>query len=470
MIKLPKPRLRAKLNPLRRVGMIFLAVAIATLAATTFWLSLRQILPSLRKAPLCPDCNIILISIDTLRPDHLGIYGYNRPTSPNIDRFFGSSTVFLNHFSQSSITLPSHMSIITSLYPQKHGAMVLYSPPIEASVKTLPQILKENGYTTIGLHNGGLYLEPQFGFARGFDYYGGEGLELKAIFEALDKAKMGQKLFLFLHPENPHDPYVVPESYAKRFTNPNYAGKIDSEPASLANASTFDEARELFWSKVDKNDPRDIAHLVDLYDAKIAQADEFLGKVFTYLQQNRLFDNSIIILTSDHGEEFGEHGGFLHIRLYDETIKVPLLLKLPGQEKRLPLSPLTQNIDLAPTILELVGVTAEANFSGQSLVPATTGQAQEVNQYIIAQWTATTAIRTREWKLILESGKARELYHLGQDPAEKINLIGRFPVQAQELEKKLLAVLGEVRFDYSVPPGVELEEETRKKLIEEGYF
>lgn len=420
----------------------------------------------------CLNCNVILISVDTLRADHLEIYGYKRVTSPNIDRFFKDGLIFLNHISQSANTLPSHMSLFTSLYPQEHGVRLLTDPPLKKSYKTIAEILKENGYATLGLYTGSDHLDPQFGFERGFDsYLPGSTNEDFVLKELSELQRKNKKFFLFLHPYNPHDPYIVPKKYSQKFTDPDYQGKIDSSLRNYPEDAILDlkKLTNEFWAKVDSQSPEDIKHLQDLYDAEIFLTDEKLRQLFSQLEEDNQLDKTIVILTSDHGEEFFEHGQKKHQQLYDEVIKIPLLIRYP-KNPQLKTAAITQNIDIAPTILDLLDLPDGVGFSGKSLLPLIVGATDKVNDYTISQWSYSTAIRTLEWKLLLYQGKDKEFYNLKTDPGEKVNVIKKYPEIAEALKRELNRVFKKVDFEPPVLPPQNLDKETRERLFKEGYF
>ena len=419
---------------------------------------------------ICRECNVILISVDALRKDHLSIFGYSRDTSPNIDYFFREGIQFTNHFSQSTNTLPSHMSLFTSLYPQDHGVMLLTDPPLKKEAVTLAELLKAQGYHTAALYDGSDHLAPMHGFDQGFDTYSPRGWLREDVKHFVSQLlDQDQKFFLFLHPLSPHDPYYAQEEYAQLFVDPNYSGKIVSDPVIYA-AMSYVDGSHFFWNAVDYNAPQDIQHLQDLYDAKLRWADSILGDVFDKLRASGRLQNTIVILTADHGEEFQEHGEFLHRQLYDEVIRVPLLIAIPGEKRGIVVSALTQAIDVAPTILDLVDLEQEYGFAGKSMLPLLVGDQAKVHDFVLSQWSNMTAVRTQEWKLITVNGLPEELYNLAKDPSELTNVIHSFPDVVNSLTRDLKEVLGEVKYDYTVPAGLKIPEEQREKLIREGYF
>jgi arylsulfatase A-like enzyme len=305
---------------------------------------------------------IILISLDTLRADHLGIYGYHRSTSPSIDAFAKDSIVFENAVVQAPNTLPSHMSIMTSLYPHSHGVKGNRSLPSENL--TLAELLQQGGYKTAAFADGG-WMRAVFGFSQGFAIYDGE--KKVGIAKILPKVKRwleknsSQPFFLFMHCYDIHSPYDPPPPYDRMFQDDIYMGSFVPSTENLRLAA---------WNQVRLNE-QDLQHTIALYDGGIRYTDEILGKFFAYLRNSGLYDKSLIIVTSDHGEEFMEHGSFLHWQLYYRpNLHVPLIIHLPvSLQKGVRIDEFVQSIDLLPTILNLAKLPEHSEAQGRSLVP-----------------------------------------------------------------------------------------------------
>jgi arylsulfatase A-like enzyme len=350
-----------------------LAAATLALAACTA----REAAPPASR----PRGRVILISLDTLRADHLGAYGYPRPTSPFLDSLAARGTLFENAVAQLPGTLPSHMSIFTGLYPAEHG---VYPPEAVLSTRlpTLPEVFRAHGFRTGG-HSEGGYLEGRYGFARGFEEWtdphpmverGGRLVKVpeavKRTFEAgLDfvrRARQAEAFFLFLHTYSVHDPYDPPQPYRSQFwKGPAPAGAFppDGEELSAFNAG----GRRLA--------PGAVAYYQALYDAQIRYTDDVLREFFAGLDALGLRDQVTVVITSDHGEEFLEHGKLAHEQVYHECLHVPLLVVRPGGKPGARVAALVQSIDIAPTLYELAGVPAAARpkMSGRSLVPLLEG-------------------------------------------------------------------------------------------------
>jgi arylsulfatase A-like enzyme len=317
---------------------------------------------------------VVIVAVDTLRPDHLGCYGYPRPTSPGIDRFAESGALFENVRSQAPWTLPSFATVFTSLYPTQHGADEVKTR-MRTGFPALAEILARHGYATGAVINAPA-LKPANGVDRGFSFYdmtplGGrnaKGTTRDAL--AWIDGLGGEPFFAFVHYFDPHLPYSPPQGYADRFEEA-YEGSLGAS----FNLEGFSRVRRIMFEQMKDLAPEDWEHIVALYDGEIAFTDEAVVELLEGLEQRGLADNTLVVFLSDHGEEFFEHGGFEHGHcLYDEVIKVPLILRMPGIiPAGVRLSRQVRLIDVAPTILDLVGIPAPAHFEGASLKPMLTG-------------------------------------------------------------------------------------------------
>ncbi|MGD8628434.1 MAG: sulfatase [bacterium] len=315
-----------------------------------------------------PTTNLVLIGVDTLRPDHLGCYGYGPSTSPNIDRLAENGVLFENVVSPCPWTLPSFASIFTSLYPSQHGA----SGPRSALRKgfpTLASILLENGYATGAIINAP-YLKGKFHMDRGFDFYymtPPEGRDADGTTEDalrwIDDNSTGT-FFMFAHYFDTHIPYAPPAPYDSLF-DPGYAGKVRKP----FNPKWLPRARLHGLERITKLNQADRDHIEALYDGEVAYTDAAIGDLIDGLEARGLTDNTLIVFLSDHGEEFFEHGGFEHGHsLFGELLRVPLILSLPG---RIPegrrVAEQVRLVDVLPTLLDLLGFEPEDHFEGRSL-------------------------------------------------------------------------------------------------------
>ena len=323
----------------------------------------------------CPDCNVILISIDTLRADHLGCYGYHRDTSPSIDRLASEGILFENAFSNSHWTLPSHMSMMTSQYPSVHDVNLhyRYDQRLDESKTTLAEVLKSNGYATAAFTGGG-QVAPEFGFGQGFDEYNtidtlyGNTELLDGIFDWLDK-NHDRRFFMFVHTYSAHSPYIPPEPFRGMFDD-NYSGNIIDSPEKMNKACIGDcNIHGLFASSINTSDPQDVYHAIALYDEGIRYTDYCIGELLERLDSLDLSRETAIIFTSDHGEDLTEHGIIAeHHDVYDEQTHVPLIIRLPGGDSKRAES-LVQSIDITPTILDILDIPPTPGMQGEDLIP-----------------------------------------------------------------------------------------------------
>ncbi len=425
---------------------------------------------------------IILISLDTLRADHLGTYGYHRDTSPAIDAFAKEGIVFENAAVQSSWTLPSHMSIMTSLYPSFHGVTKKSSRLADNHV-TLADLLRKGGYQTAAFTDGG-NVGSVFGFNRGFDLYEDEWVGIANTIPKVEKwldEKGSQPFFLFIHCYDIHSPYNPPLPYSALFHDFPYRGNlVPSTPTLLSTAHNKEGA-----SKVTDED---IRHFIALYDGGIRYTDDHIGGFLTYLQEAGLYDDSLIIITSDHGEEFMEHGAFSHWQLYYRpNLHVPLIMHIPGSSgKEIRIAELVQSIDLLPTILESAGLPAHGKAQGRSLLPLVKEQKSFFTRFLNKTLSrpekvgtisfAENHLNTPDWAVI-------------RDGYQMISINNFFDVQLFNLEIDAMAqndiaaghgnLIEELLLSYnelySTKPtytesSIELDEHRRRQLEALGYI
>jgi arylsulfatase A-like enzyme len=381
--------------------------------------------------------NVVLVGIDTLRPDHLGCYGYERETSPEIDRFAETGVLFESATSQAPWTTPSFATVLTSLYPSQHGSMHVETR-VRSTVPTLATLLKEHGYATGAVINAPA-LKPEFGLARGFDFYDmtpregrvGDGTTRDAL-RWID-ANRGGPFLIFVHYFDPHLPYQPPPEYQNLFSR-GYEGPIknpfDIDQFSRQRDKLFEELMELA--------PADRAEIVNLYDGEIAFVDRAFGDLLKGIEDRGLRKNTVIILLSDHGEEFFEHGGFEHGHtLYEEQIHVPLIISFPGKYgEGVRIRNLVRLLDVTPTIFDMLGLDEESHFEGVSLVPYLTGEGSvgpAADKILPPQMAFSEALRhgpekkaltAMPHKLIYDVRTAdKEMYDLKSDPGENRNLL-----------------------------------------------
>jgi len=411
----------------------------------------------------CKDCNVILISIDTLRADHLGVYGYTKNTTPNIDRFAKDSSVFLNTISQAPSTEPSHASIFTSLIPSKHGALFSKKTKLSDELVTFPKILKNKGYSTVSFHGGG-QISSDYGFSQGFDIYE-EIKEKNNNFEHnvknattwLQKNK-NKKFFLFLHTFQVHLGYFLDHNYTYEFTK-DYKGNLTEH--TYINYINSVNANKIKANKEDTD------YVISLYDSEIKSVDEAFNNLILFLKENNLYDNTIIIFTSDHGEEFGErHMIAYHSHtLYDELLKVPLIIKFPNSKyKNTITNKQVRSIDIFPTILDILSIPITVDIDGVSLLNLLENKAfniTAISERDINMINLPASLRTETWKLNINS-----LYNIEDDPDEKIDLSKDYP----EIVSVYKELLDKEREENITPTKTQISEDTYEKLKSLGYI
>jgi arylsulfatase A-like enzyme len=311
--------------------------------------------------------DVFLYLIDTLRADAVGVYGAHRATTPEIDRFSQDALVFAEARSPSSWTLPATASILSGLYPSRHGVTVAGARLGTEQSPWLPTLLSRRGYETIGVSQW-LLGGDTFGLDRGFSSFYVDVRQNAKTRSATVRWFLWRHLLARQHPESPLFCYLhVVDPHARYRPDGQDRGFADEQPGTLP-PNLYDP--DLFMLQGLGKNPADVAHLRALYDGEVHAADRQFGSFLSQLRFFDLYDESLIILVADHGEEFGEHGGFDHGRtLYEELLRVPLIVKLPRSWKltgrvTAPVS----TVDLAPTILELVGGMAGQDLQGRSLL------------------------------------------------------------------------------------------------------
>lgn len=423
-------------------------------------------------APSPPRRNLILISVDTLRADRLGCYGYERPTSPTIDRLAREGTLFSDASAPSPWTLPSHASMFTGLYPRRNGVTgTRFTMPKD--VATLAELLSKYGYATGGVVTNSLLTTN--GLDRGFDFHeevdkGGPhpSATSRRGIEWLQGRDRKRPFFLLLHYIDPHADYGTLEGVRDQFVEP-YDGPVRGKSEELY---AFVEGR----LKLDEADGR---HLSNLYDGAIRQLDGELEEILTYLDGEGLFEDTLLVLTSDHGEEFLDHGGVLHgLTHFDEVARVPFILRGPGIEAGRRIETPVSLVDLVPTCLGELGFPIPKNLDGLNLRPLLrgTGELPRRRIYFEADLDGSLAgsmikgkdraVRNGRFKLHFnERTDEVRLYDLKNDPGETRDVSTEHPGLTQELLEDLRGFLAAGR---DVPART-LTEDDLERLRELGY-
>jgi len=433
-------------------------------AACACWLAC----PSRRTQPASAPA-VVLVSIDTLRPDHLGCYGYSRPISPRIDAFRREAVLMRDVVASAPSTLASHASMFTSLLVQHHGASVAAQSALRPGLVTLAELLQRAGFATASF-NGGGELHRVWGLDRGFEVY--ESATDSTVSEIGADTLAGQvqlakkwleglgsrPFFLFLHTYEVHHPYT-PAPERLRAVEPSYSGRLPDRISIRLLEKINSGQRRLA--------PGDLEHIVAAYDAEIASADAGFGDLLDLLRRLGRYDSSIVVLTSDHGEEFGERGkvGWHGDTLYDEQIRIPLMVKLPqGRLAGKTVEPQVRGIDIAPTLLSQLGLPAPPEFSGTAIDFA--GGAPGHPPWSMATIEGRpqgAAVRTDRWKWY--EGR---LYDLEHDPGERRDVAGLHPEVERDLEDRLMASLRSREIAAATP--VSMPGEVQDQLRALGYL
>jgi arylsulfatase A-like enzyme len=441
--------------------------------------------------------NVLLLTVDTLRFDHLGCYGYSRNTTPSVDSLAAAGIQITHAYAQRPKTSPNFASILTGTYVQRHGVRRTQRP-LPGSAYTLAEALKEAGYTTCGVvTNGNLF--PAFGFDQGFDdYLYGHGGAQRGTEIALEWLEQGRErpFFLWVHHTDPHTPYRPPAPY-----DDLYVGEVEY------GIHPLDVVRENALGGVHPSllieGPMDLGYYVSQYDGEIAYTDYWMGVMLEGLRAMGVAGNTLVVFTADHGESLGEHEYYFEHGLlpYDQSSRLPLIFCLAGSmEHRISESTVFESVDIMPTILGLLGMETPPTCQGKSLLDT---EAQGRLAYIEsgvghhAGPGYTFAVTDGRYKLVIrdvawvvrphhaldfaymlnslfEGGAApHEFYDLADDPGETQNRLGEFPEEETRLRAGLDSFLERMKADGALPPDTrirELDEETVRSLKALGYI
>jgi arylsulfatase A-like enzyme len=376
--------------------------------------------------------NIILVTISSLRADHVSSLGYSRQTTPNFDAFAKENTIFTNVFATSSWQMPAIGSIFTSLYPTDHGATHVNNK-LSQKVQTLAGILKENGFYTAGF-GCNPRLSADYGFDRGFDFYDDYSVSMILSSMSLDQAdsidinkartndlvndvvvrwlqnNTHKPFFLSVHYYDNHWDYLPPVPYNTLF-DPDYAGDVNGAEIS----------REPLYSN--RPSDRDVEHIIALYDGQVRQTDQDIGELLDFLKKQGRFRDSVIIVMGDHGEQFYEHGHTSHHGIFDELISVPLAISVPDSNGPRVISSFISGVDIMPTILDYVNASVPNQCRGQSLKPLIQGNPDGKRDFVFVEYTGGSVpdcfgVRFEKYKFICQEGKIFA-YDLKSDPSEQ---------------------------------------------------
>lgn len=352
---------------------------------------------------------VILISLDTLRADRLVSYGYDLPTSPFIDRLAQRGTLFENVAAPYPATLVSHMSMFTGLYPPEHG---VYPPAgvLPETAWTAAEGFRAAGFRTAA-HTEGGFVAKGYGFERGFEVYddsaeGGESdieTTLRRGLEFLDGLEPEERFYLFLHSYSIHDPYDPPDRFAGQFD-----GSDPPPNSSGERLRDFNHERAVI-------ERTEVERFSKRYDASVRYADAMLESFVSELEQRGLLEDTTLVITSDHGEEFLEHGKLAHTQLYPEVLAVPLVIVHPDQSTARRVSDQVSLVDVAPTLVELAGLAPPEGLAGISLVSYLHGTEPEQRRPSYAEVDDAKYLRSligevegARYQLLVEAGRPDE--------------------------------------------------------------
>ena len=463
--------------------------------------------------------NVVVVVMDTVRADHLSLYGYERETTPNLKKFAEDATIYTQAIAPSDMSLSSHASLFTGLYARRHGARYIEpngplnqeaGTPLAGKFRTLAEILSENGYLTMGVAANQAYLGDTFGLSQGFalhslvgttaraprvrefylraglaklskalpgSVFGGDVIHNQAedvnrlVFPLVDRAgRSGNPFFLFVNYMDAHEPYHPPPPFDALF--PGRDGTV-----------TRDRYYKLMWhvnALTEKMTERERRHAVSQYDGGIAYIDFHLGKLFGQLQRLGLYENSLLLITSDHGEAFGDrdlvgHGG---LSVYQDLVHVPLLIRYPNSHQKAVADDPVSLVDVMPTILDVLDLEIPKDIDGQSLRNMEPG----IPRIVITETFPGTrllglhprfrrverALFSGSLKFIHSTAGKRELYDLSKDQNENRNLYHKEDGVSGELEARLNQWLRTIGEERSAP--TKLGKDVRDRLKSLGYL
>jgi arylsulfatase A-like enzyme len=456
-------------SPRAAVGLVVaLAIAVGLEAGEQVWISQRAAVPG--------RLNVLLLLVDTLRADHLGVYGYDRETSPTIDRLAARGTLFTRAISPADKTRTAMASLWTGLYPSRHG-LFTRETALSPRFHTAAEWAREAGYRTAAFAPNPS-LDRRFGHAQGWDLYVDRALRAsgcsdvpEVCFEtarriqsrALDWLESGsdRPFLLWMHYRDVHGPYVPP---------PPYDGMFQSEtvrPISPREARRRDRYLDL------PDDGGDLNHYLDRYDGGIRYTDDRIAEFLSELEDRGWLENTLIVIAADHGEEFLDHGQWNHGQsLYEELLHVPLVVLWPGAEPRVETRPIS-TLAFFPTILRAMGLDPPAS-DGVDVTPLVRdGVEVALPETVFSERKrgAMRSVRRGDWKRIEnEADGWMALFDVGEDPQEHDDRSRSAPTVAADLSERLHRFADEVERNTDAPPSqIALDEELRQRLEALGY-
>lgn len=437
-----------------------------------------------------PRLNVIIVLIDAMRADRLGPYGFTeRPTTPTLDRFAAESVVFRNAVSQCGWTVPSVASLFTGVYPQTHGVLRFIDPEVHrvgrvedsGIVKmdamsmdhcTVAEQFSGAGYQTAAILKS-VVVNAGRGFEQGFEWFEfvdkgpRERLESGALLtDAAISWLAGQveerPFFLYLHYMDPHTSYIAPEPYYSKYSL-GFDSSLDGNHGPIV---AFNE------EGAEAPTPDDVAKLLALYDGEIEYWDTQFLRLIEYLETSGLSENTVVVLTADHGEAFWEHELFEHRGVFQENILVPMIFKIPGVEPRV-IEPWVQMIDIGPTVVDLVGIDAGPYWVGHSHAGPIRSNQPVPGRVVSSEWAGERTLITPDGLKVLLGHGGPRLYDLGADPGETENLAEKMPADLKRLKKVLrgrIREAKELRSRFAPAEKAELSPDQVEALNALGYL
>ena len=395
--------------------------------------------------------NVIFISMDTLRADHLGCLGYERQLTPNLDRIASEGSLFTHTFASDIPTQPSHTAIFTGRFGANTGIVSHFHPParLDADISWLPTIFQQSDYATGAVDH--LFAMKDW-FIRGYtDYMPPPGRSRSPGSVIVDigtqwlDEHVKEDFFLFLHFWDAHIPYLPPQPYKHRYTSASSLRRDPDIEEKLRSRPTYPLFAENLYKHLDAIP--NVDYIADLYDAEVAYLDYEIGRLFDYLRRVGVLDKTMVVLFGDHGENMTEHDAwFDHAGLYDSVVHVPLLIWAPGVVPASEVDALVSTVDIKPTVLDFLGLPAVSGLDGRTLRPLTEGSTEPHRDVVFLSectWQAKRGLRTPEWKYIrsIDSGvysrDGVELYDIQLDPTEQTNLAAGKPEIVGQLDALL---------------------------------
>jgi arylsulfatase A-like enzyme len=485
----------------RRTGLgVVLACVVLVAGVQGFAVYRENLPPGGRPAAAADGPNVMLILLDALRADHVGAYGYARETTPTIDRLAKDGVLFLNARSHGNRTIISVPSIFTSLYPSFHGTIGrgVVMRPLAEEHTTIAEVFHARGYATVGLMSN-IYLKKGYGLGQGFDalerFYSDRYLlglyKLLRHLRVIERPKYavalhpdaqevtdrgvhrlrtlrGRPFFIYAHYMDTHHPYNPPAPYDTMFVERGSMGPL---PLDLFRKTT----RALRGTAADSLSAIEIQRLKDYYDGSIRYADDQIARLVDEARRVSGRRGLVIVVTSDHGDEFFEHGRFHHENLLiEQLIRVPLVFwSTEGFARGSKITSLVRHVDILPTLADLIGAQTPSEAMGRSLVPLLRGEPDTVHVDSYAEGDFCTALTSDGWKIeMVDSTGTFHLFHVAVDPLEKEDLAATAPAVFDGMRTRLSEYMKEAKAarDAAAATGTQVDEETVRKLRALGYI